>query len=131
MWCVLNNLSKFDEKPEFILNLVEKWKELKDHDTLSSYLDLFLSVEKFYQEKIDFLKEECYKFYLKKILSERHKARVVDFPDFMYWQRLAICQEAVYLSNLVVSMHEKVYGRRFIEKCYSRRLQEVKKSLTK
>ena len=27
MWCVLNNLQKFDEKPEFVLNLVEKWKE--------------------------------------------------------------------------------------------------------
>lgn len=54
MWCVLNNLQKFDEKPEFILNLVEKWKELKDHDTLSSYLDLFLSVEKFYQENQKF-----------------------------------------------------------------------------
>ena len=54
MWCVLNNLPKFDEKPDFILNLVEKWKELKDHDTLSSYLDLFLSVEKFYQENQKF-----------------------------------------------------------------------------
>ena len=48
MWCVLNNLQKFDDKPEFVLNLVEKWKELKDHDTLSSYLDLFISVENFY-----------------------------------------------------------------------------------
>lgn len=54
MWCVLNNLQKFDEKPDFILNLIEKWKELKDHDTLSSYLDLFLSVEKFYQENQKF-----------------------------------------------------------------------------
>ena len=54
MWCVLNNLQKFDDKPEFVLNLVEKWKELKDHDTLSSYLDLFLSVEKFYNENQKF-----------------------------------------------------------------------------
>ena len=54
MWCVLNNLQKFDEKPEFVLSLVEKWKELKDHDTLSSYLDLFLSIEKFYQENQKF-----------------------------------------------------------------------------
>ena len=31
MWCVLNNLPKFDEKPEFVLNLVEKWKELMEN----------------------------------------------------------------------------------------------------
>lgn len=87
--------------------------------------------EEIYQGKIEFLKDECYKFYLKKILKERHKARIVDFPDFMYWQRLAICQEAVYLANLVVSMHEKIYGRRFIEKCYKRQFENIKKSLTK
>lgn len=111
---------------------IKKQKQISALQHLKNFLEnCKIRREKFYQEKIDFLKEECYKFYLKKILSERHKARVVDFPDFMYWQRLAICQEAVYLSNLVVSMHEKVYGRRFIEKCYSRRLQEIKKSLTK
>ena len=87
--------------------------------------------EEIYQEKIDFLKDECYKFYLRKILKERHNARVVDFPDFMYWQRLTICQEAINLSNLVVGMHERVYGRKFIEKCYNRRLQDIKKSLKK
>jgi KaiC/GvpD/RAD55 family RecA-like ATPase len=54
MWCVLNNLPKFDEKPDFILNLVKKWKNLKDHDTLSSYLDLFLAVENFYNENQKF-----------------------------------------------------------------------------
>ena len=87
--------------------------------------------EKIYQEKIDFLKEECYKFYLRKILKERHKARVVDFPDFMYWQRLTICQEAINLSNIVVGMHERVYGRKFIEKCYKRQFAKVKKSIAK
>lgn len=54
MWCVLNNLPKFDEKPEFVLNLIEKWKELKDHDTLSSYLDLFIAVGNFYNENQKF-----------------------------------------------------------------------------
>ena len=54
MWCVLNNLPKFDDKPEFILNLVEKWKNLKDHDTLSSYLDLFIAVGNFYTENQKF-----------------------------------------------------------------------------
>lgn len=54
MWCVLNNLPKFDDKPEFILNLIEKWKNLKDHDTLSSYLDLFLAVGNFYTENQKF-----------------------------------------------------------------------------
>ena len=87
--------------------------------------------EEIYQEKIDFLKDECYKFYLKKILKERHEARIVDFPDFMYWQRLAICQEAIDLSNIVVGMHERIYGRKFIERCYNRRLRDIKKNFTK
>ena len=82
--------------------------------------------EKIYQKKINFLKEECYKFYLRKILNKRHKARVVDFPDFIYQQRFTICQEAIYLADLIVSIYEKVYGRKFIEKCYSRRLREIK-----
>lgn len=54
MWCVLNNLPKFDDKPEFVLNLIDKWKELKDHDTLSSYLDLFIAVGNFYEENQKF-----------------------------------------------------------------------------
>jgi hypothetical protein len=54
MWCVLNNLPKFDDKPEFVLNLITKWKELKDHDTLSSYLELFTAVENFYNENQKF-----------------------------------------------------------------------------
>ena len=54
MWCVLNNLPKFDDKSEFILNLVEKWRQLKDHDTLSSYLDLWNAVENFYKENQKF-----------------------------------------------------------------------------
>ena len=54
MWCVLNNLPKFDDKPEFVTNLINKWKNLKDHDTLSSSLDLFLSVENFYKENQKF-----------------------------------------------------------------------------
>lgn len=54
MWCVLNNLQKFDEKPEFILNIVDKFKKLKDHDTLSSYTDLFVAVENYYKENEKF-----------------------------------------------------------------------------
>lgn len=84
-----------------------------------------------YQEKIDFLKEESYKFYLAKILKERSKSRVVDFPDFMYRQGLVKCQEAVYLSSLVVNIHEKVYGRKFIEKCYKRQIKKTKINFTK
>ena len=54
MWCILNSLPKFDEKPEFVLQLVEKFKELKNHDTLSSYTDLFTAVENFYTENQKF-----------------------------------------------------------------------------
>lgn len=54
MWCVLNNLQKFDEKPEYVLNIVNKFKQLRDHDTLSSYTDLFTAVENFYKENEKF-----------------------------------------------------------------------------
>lgn len=54
MWCILNNLPKFDDKPDYILNLIEKWKNLKDHDTMATYLDLFLSVGNFYSENQKF-----------------------------------------------------------------------------
>ncbi len=83
-----------------------------------------ISQEQSYQKKIKFLKNECYDFYLKEILKQRRNSEAVDFPDFVYLNHSAICQEALNLSNLVVDIYEKVYGRKFIEKCYKQRIQK-------
>ena len=80
-----------------------------------------------YKEKIDFLENECYKFYLKKILEQRHKAKLLDFPDFMYWERLTVCSEAVCLSRMAVAITEMRYGRKFIDKCYKARINKNKR----
>lgn len=80
-----------------------------------------------YKEKIDFLKSECYKYYLEKILNYRHKAKIVDFPRFMYKERMTICSEAMYLSEKAVEFAEQVYGKKHIEKCYRKRRDVIKK----
>lgn len=83
--------------------------------------------EEIYKGKIEFLESECYKFYLAKILDERYKAKVIDFPRFMYEMRLAICSEAVQLSKRAVAITEQKYGRKFIEKCYKLQFQKTNK----
>ena len=35
-WCILNNLDKFDSKPELMLELIEKFKKIEDHRVLST-----------------------------------------------------------------------------------------------
>lgn len=83
--------------------------------------------EQLYKEKIDFLENECYKYYLEKILDYRHKARIVDFPRFMYEERLTMCSEAIRLSKDAVAKAEKWFGRKHIETCYKLRLKEINK----
>lgn len=34
-WCLVNNLDKFNDKPEYITNLIEKFKRIEDHRSLS------------------------------------------------------------------------------------------------
>ncbi len=74
MWCILNNLQKFDDKPEFLLNIVEKFKQLKDHDTLSSYTDLFIAVENFYRENDKFPD----KAWLKLVFKDNRPVQIVN-----------------------------------------------------
>jgi hypothetical protein len=85
--------------------------------------------EQQYKEKIDFLENECYKVYLERILDYRHKAKIVDFPRFMYEERFTMCSEAIALSKEAVAFVEKVFGRKHIEKCYKLRLKEINQKL--
>lgn len=102
--------------------------------TMSEKIKNFLTIckirkEAIYKGKIEFLENECYKFYLEKILDERYKAKVVDFPRFMYEQRLTICSEAIRLSKEAVAKAELLWGRKHIEKCYKKQLQVVNQNL--
>jgi hypothetical protein len=80
--------------------------------------------EKSFQDKIEYLKNECYEDYLKQILKKQKEAGVVDFPEWMYRKRLVINVEAVNLAISAVQYAYKKYGRRHIEKCYNRRIAQ-------
>jgi len=80
-----------------------------------------------YQNKRQFLKDECYKIYLKRILKNQHNANVVDFPDFIYKERLSICSKALKLAELAIQKTESLYGRKHIEKCYAAKIKTQKK----
>ncbi len=49
-WCILNNLDKFESKPELILELISKFKKVKDHRVLSTLRVILESIEKGYYE---------------------------------------------------------------------------------
>lgn len=49
-WCILNNLDKFDSKPELILSLVEKFRKIEDHRVLSTLRVIIEAIEKGYNE---------------------------------------------------------------------------------
>ena len=46
MWCVINNLQKFDDRPEFILDLIKKYKQLNDENILANFSNIILAIEK-------------------------------------------------------------------------------------
>lgn len=103
MWCVLNNLPKFDEKPEFVLNLVDKFKKLKDHDTLSSYTELFTAVENFYKENQKFPDQAWLKIAFKgsrpiQIVNDEYSSTIYETLDKYLNQE--ILKER--LNNLVI-----------------------------
>lgn len=78
--------------------------------------------EKSFQDKIEYLKNECYEEYLNKILEKNKKAGTVDFPEWMYRKRLVINIEAINLAISAVKYAYERYGRRHIERCYNRRI---------
>jgi ClpP class serine protease len=79
--------------------------------------------KKEYNKKRQFLKDECYKVFLPKVLEKRN-SKEIDFPNFVYEKRLAICSEALDLAEKAVFMTERIYGRKHIEKCYSIKIKQ-------
>ena len=49
-WCILNNLDKFNSKPELMLDLIEKFKKIEDHRVLSTLRIIIEAIEKGYYE---------------------------------------------------------------------------------
>lgn len=49
-WCILNNLDKFDKRPELMLELIAKFKKIEDHRVLSTLRVIIEAVEKGYYE---------------------------------------------------------------------------------
>ena len=49
-WCIINNLDKFDSKPELMLDLINKFKKIEDHRVLSTLRVVVESIEKGYYE---------------------------------------------------------------------------------
>lgn len=82
-----------------------------------------------YEIKIKFLKDECYKVYLRRILENRRLLKVVDIPEFFYLNGWTIDSEAKRLSESAVETVEQKYGRKHIEKCYNARVKEIIKNL--
>lgn len=54
VWCIVNNLHLFDDKPDFILELIKKAKRIEDHRLLSTFNNLFDCIERCYTENSKF-----------------------------------------------------------------------------
>lgn len=54
IWCIINNLDKFNDKPEYILELIRKFKKIEDHKILSTFKNLFDCVERCYSQNNKF-----------------------------------------------------------------------------
>lgn len=65
--------------------------------------------EESFQNKIEFLKNECYEEFLEKILKQHKEKGIPDFPDWMYRQRRVICIEnqMILLEGLLASYDYK------------------------
>lgn len=50
IWCLVNNLDKFDDKPELILQLIWKFNRIEDHRLLSTFRNLFDCIERCYKQ---------------------------------------------------------------------------------
>lgn len=79
--------------------------------------------EESFQNKIEFLKNECYEEFLEKILKQHKEKGIPDFPDWMYRQRRVICIEALNKSVQAVQYVYEKYGKKHIEECYKNKIK--------
>lgn len=54
MWCVINNLEKFNDRPEYILELIRKYNQLKDHPSLAHFSNVLNAIERAWKQDSKF-----------------------------------------------------------------------------
>lgn len=99
---------------EKICQFFKKIEEYKEHD---------------YKVKCEFLKNECYKVYLKQILENRRLLKIIDIPEFFYLSGWTIDSEAMKKAEKAIKTVEARYGRKHIERCYNARIKAIIKKL--
>lgn len=99
---------------EKVFQLFKKIEKHKEHD---------------YKIKCEFLKDECYKVYLKQILENRRLLKIIDIPEFFYLSGWTIDSEAMKKAENAIKTVEARYGRKHIEKCYNARIKAIIKNL--
>lgn len=72
-----------------------------------------------YKRKIAYLWFKTYDHYLDKVLQERKNKKIVDFPEFTYRSKMAICDEAVKLTDAAIE-YALSFGVKHINRCYKR-----------
>lgn len=50
MWCIINNLEKFNDRPEYILNLIKSYRKVDDHVILSTFENIIDAIEQCYSQ---------------------------------------------------------------------------------
>lgn len=99
---------------EKIFQFFKRNEEYKEHD---------------YKIKCEFLKNECYKVYLKQILEKRHLLKIIDIPEFFYLNGWTVDSEAMSKAEVVIKTVEEKFGRKHIERCYNARIKQIIKNL--
>lgn len=99
---------------EKIFQFFKRIKEYKEHD---------------YKIKCEFLKNECYKVYLKQILEKRHLLKIIDIPEFFYLNGWTVDSEAMSKAEAAIKTVEEKFGRKHIERCYNARIKQIIKNL--
>lgn len=54
MWCVINNLEKFNDRPDYVLDLIKKFKLLKSHYMLEHFTNVLNAVEQEWKQNNKF-----------------------------------------------------------------------------
>jgi extradiol dioxygenase family protein len=74
-----------------------------------------------YQKQVNFLHQQTYFWYLKKILKNDCS---VDIPHFLYFNGESINMRALYLADMAIYAAEQK-GKKHINKCYNACLKQV------
>ena len=82
--------------------------------------------KKEFKRKVAYLWFKTYDHYLDKVLKERRNKKVVDFPEFTYRSKMAICNEAVKLTDAAME-YALSFGVKHINGCYKRARKNAKK----